>query len=60
MKLPSTKKTMGVLGSLCMNFISIYASIKDVTLVPSILMTLGVYYAALFGIKKYGQKKDGE
>ncbi len=50
----SVKKTVGVVGALCLYGIGLYAVWKDPSQAASILWPLGGFTAALFGIKTFG------
>jgi len=52
----SVKKTLGTIGTFCIYFIAVFAVIKEVSQVGNILWPLSVFVAALFGIKKLGNK----
>ena len=50
----SVKKTVGVVGSLCLYAIGLFAVWKDPSQASNILWPLGTFTAALFGIKTFG------
>ena len=55
----SLKKSLATWGTVVMNIMALYGGYTLPETIPQILISLAVYNAALFGIKKYGNKVEG-